>query len=575
MSTVAERPASAANARPRPLEQIFPLRGDANRGREMQATWRSFCRDRSAAVKAALSAGRSPPEIAYQLGELLHNHFRTRGVTLTSYELRRLVAELLVLHGPAPDSKDKPAGKSAFDGEPHDDPWADDGAPRPAPSTPAPSAPARAVQAPPVVRAPPIPAAVVVPAPPVAAPPPVVVTPPPVVAAAPSPMVAPPPASPPPAAAPVEQPQHIAVAVREPVPFAQLLTRTLELVASRLVSRDRQAVRAAVDEAVNMVAAQQGGGLSADIHSRLVTAALSELIGLGLIDRLWADRSVRAIFVNGPQSIFVDRDGALQPIHEAFRDEAHLLELVTRLVGRPASGVADFQLRDGSSGFVIFPPVAPNGPVLTLRRAAPSQATLVRLIASGLLDRTVADLLRLGARSRLNMLVTGPQGAGKTALLAAVAHDLDGAMRVVTVARHREFRWPVASKVELVTTGGVSFSALIEAGPRLEAAMLVLDAVQLEDVAALTERLLRGEPGTLASLRPDVMSAALARSADLVVRIDRGPDGLFRVMAVEDSAGSAVFRHDGSKLVRGAGVPVFAAAIQARGHGEALAELLR
>ena len=76
---------------------------DANRSREMQAAWRSFCRDRLEAVRGVLGAGRSPPEIAYQLGELLHNHFRTRGVTLTSYELRRLVAELLSLHDPADD----------------------------------------------------------------------------------------------------------------------------------------------------------------------------------------------------------------------------------------------------------------------------------------------------------------------------------------------------------------------------------------------------------------------------------------------------------------------------------------
>src|SRR6185312_6577645 len=95
-------------SRPRPFEQIFPMQqGDANRGREMQSAWRSFCRDRLEAVRGVLGVGRSPPEIAYQLGELLHNHFRTRGVTLTSYELRRLVAELLSLHDPA-DERHEP-----------------------------------------------------------------------------------------------------------------------------------------------------------------------------------------------------------------------------------------------------------------------------------------------------------------------------------------------------------------------------------------------------------------------------------------------------------------------------------
>lgn len=519
MSTVADRPESgAAAARPRPLEQIFPLRGDANRGREMQATWRSFCRDRAAAVRSALGAGRSPPEIAYQLGELLHNHFRTRGVTLTSYELRRLVAELLALHGPLPEPNNTQEKASeavvSFDGEAPDSPWAGDAVPKPAPSVPE-----KALEPPP------------------------------------SPIVT--------------------VAPREPAPFAQLLTRALDLARGRLAPRDRQAARAAVDEAVASVAGEQGGALPVATRERLVSDALSEIVGLGLVDRLWADRSVRAIFVNGPQSVFVDRDGTLQAVAEGFRDESHLVELVSRLVGRPASGMADFQLRDGSSGFVIFPPVAPAGPVLTLRRAEPGQATLERLVGAGLLDQPIADLLRLGARSRLNMLVSGPQASGKTALLAAVTRDFEAAARVVTVARHRQFRWPAASKIELVTSPSASFATLIAAGARLEPALLVLDGVELEDVAALSERLLRGEPGTLAAARPDAMSAALARSADLVVRLDRGGDGQFRVMAVEDSAGVALFRHDAGTLSRSATVPAFSAIVQARGQGDALAQLLR
>jgi type IV secretory pathway ATPase VirB11/archaellum biosynthesis ATPase len=504
MSTVADRrEGNAAAARPRPLDQIFPLRGDANRGREMQATWRSFCRDRSVAVKSALSAGRSPPEIAYQLGELLHNHFRTRGVTLTSYELRRLVAELIALNGP-PEQKAPPP----------DGPWPGDTAPEPAPGTPD-----KALRPPP---------------------------------------------SPIPVAAP-----------REPVPFAQLLTRALDLVKGRLASRDRQAARAAVDEAVNSIAGEQGGELPPATRERLVTSALCEVVGLGLIDRLWSDRTVGAILVNGPSSVFVERDGTLQAVPEGFRDEAHLLELMDRLVGRPPGGMADLRLRDGSNGVVIFPPVAPSGPVLILRRAPPGEATLERMVADGMLDKPIADLLRLGVRSRLNILVTGPSGSGKTALLAAVARDLDAASRLVTVSRRRQFRWPAASKVELVTSPAAPFSALIEAGARLEPELLVLDSVQVEDVAALSGRLLRRESGTLASLRPDAMSAELARSADLVVRIDRAGDGPFRVTGVEDSLGGMVFRHDGGKLVRGTEAPGFAATVRARGHGDALMQLLR
>jgi pilus assembly protein CpaF len=327
---------------------------------------------------------------------------------------------------------------------------------------------------------------------------------------------------------------------------------------------------------VNSIAGEQGGELTPATRERLVTSALSEVVGLGLIDRLWSDRTVCAILINGPSSVFVEREGVLQAVPEGFRDQGHLLELMDRLVTRPASGIAGLRLRDGSNGAVIFPPVAPAGPVLILRRARPGEATLERMIASGLLDQATADLLRLGARCRLNMLVAGPSGSGKTALLAAVMRDLDAELRIVTVARHRQFRLPVASRVELVTSSSAPFAMLVEAGAQLEPGLLVLDSVQAEDATALSGRLRQREAGTLASLRPEAMSAVLAQSADIVMRIDRVGGGPFRVVAVEDSAGSPVFRHDGVRLVRGTEtLPAFAAAVRARGHGEVLAQLLR
>jgi pilus assembly protein CpaF len=567
MTSVVARPESEAAAnrpRPRPLDQIFPLRGDANRGREMQATWRSFCRDRATAVKAVLGAGRKPSEIAYQLGELLHNHFRTRGVTLASSELRRLVAELLTLYGPTPPENTKAGQQPKLEEPAAEGPVADKAA-ADDPVTPRPVAEVSAVEnvekeepAMPVVAfdgaAPdrPRPGEAMPAAP--AAPP----------VAAEKALEPPPP--PPPAATAVP---------REVRPFERLLARTLELARGRMVTRDRTAARAAVDAAVALVASEQGAELQVETRDQLVTTALGEMIGLGLIDRLWADRSVRAVYVNGPTSVFVEREGTLQPVGEGFRDQAHLLELVTRLVGQPDNGMADFTLRDGTSGFVVFPPVAPHGPVFTLRRAEPGQATLERLLATGAVDRTIAELMRLAIRSRLAILISGPRGSGKTALLAGFARDLDDVSRVVTVARHRHFSWPVASKVELVTSPATTYGALVSAGERLEPALLVMDDVQPEDVPALWERLQRTGTGTLAAVAVEAMSPALARTADLVVRLDRGDDGRFRVLAVEDRAGVMVLHHDGRVLSRGTGQPAFAAAVQEHGYGAALAELLR
>lgn len=574
LSSASERPHADQShhrdeSRPRPLDQIFPMQeGDANRSREMQSAWRSFCRDRLEAVRGVLGAGRSPPEIAYQLGELLHNHFRTRGVTLTSYELRRLVAELLSLHDPA-DERHEPVSTSAPATSP------------PAPTVQGPPPPVAAAPEPPPKKEPAIASR------PRAAAPPAVV---PVVAFEREPRQPWPgdvPQAPPPAVADkaLEPPPSpiVKVAPREPAPLERLLSRAIDLAKGRSVPPPSSAAAeppvapaekppaAAVEKPPAVVASNEKPPTA--VVKKTPAAAANEMAKLSLIDRLWSDRSIQAIFVNGAQSVFIERGGTLHAVKEVFRDEAHLNELVTRLVGRPDSGMAEFQLRDGTTGIVILPPHAPSGPVLTMRRADPGQATLDRLVAGGAIDRPIVELLRLGIRARLNMLVTGPQYCGKTALLVALVRDLEPSVRAVTVAAHRHFAWPMASKVELVAAPPTSIAKLIPPAARLEPGLLVLDGVTLQDVAALAERLLRGAPGTLAALGTEAMSDALVRSVDLVARIDR-IDGAFRVVTIEDSTGAMIFRHENGKLVRGTTTPAFAPSLQARGHGVTLSKLL-
>jgi len=192
-----------------------------------------------------------------------------------------------------------------------------------------------------------------------------------------------------------------------------------------------------------------------------------------------------------------------------------------------------------------------------------------------MLASAIADLLRIAARSGLNMLVSGPEGSGKTALLAAIARDLDGVARVVTVARHRQFRWAAPSKVELVASQASPYPVVLAAAAGLRPSLLVLDSIRLEDVPALGERLLRGERGTLAALATDAMAAGLARSADLVVRLGRGRDGLSRAVSLEDISGQPVFVHEDGGFRCRAAAPAFAPILQAKGYGEALARILR
>ena len=521
MNSVLERPnAVAADARraPRSLDEIFPLRGDASRGRQMQETWRAFGGEMGGAVRAAFDASRSPPEIAYAIGEIVHNYFRTRGATLTSYELRRLVAELLAQQGRGQQDRGReprPAEPSlvTFADEPvsKETSWTGDET-----GTPGPVVPDVVFEGPPS--------------------------------------------------------RLVNVAPRDP--DAAVLAEVTAKARSRLAVDPqgripRKAASRAIDSALGEVL--QG---EPERRRRLARLALSELCGLGPIDRLWADRSVRAVFVNGPAAIYIERNGVLEPSTERFRDQAHLQELVGRLVRQSSSGAVPFRLRDGSEGLVVFPPAAPGGPVLALRRGAPGNATFERLIAAGMLDRPMADLLRIAVRSHLNALVVGPEGAGKTALLAAIARDLGGA-RVVTLARHREFRWPSASKVELVVPSDASFAALLAAGAELQPDLLIVDALRPGDAQALAELVARGGRGIVAAGEPQAMASALQAAVDLVVRLDRADDGLFRVVSMEDAAGTPVFIREEGRFHRRTMTPSFAGSVQKAGYGEALSSILR
>ena len=535
--SVLERPDTSVGevaAGLRSLDRIFPLQGDdATRARQMRETWRAFRGGMADDVRAALDGSRSPPEIAYAIGDLVHNYFRTRGVTLTSFELRRLVAEVLDLQESTGDGGDRPAHPEedghavpplvAFMGETAATapPWTGG-----EPAAPVRESAATAFDAPPSAL--------------------------------------------------------VSLPTRDAASFDRLLAAVVAAARSRLAAgaggpADRAATRDAIDAVAGELLEGQTEALPAGARERLSLLALSELRGLGLIDRLWADRSVRAIVVNGPDAVYVERNGRLEPAAERFRDREHLLELVARLARPTPGGVVEFRLRDGSDGTLVLPPAAPSGPVMVLRRGDPGAATFERLIASDMLDRPIADLMRLAVRCRLNVTIAGPEGAGKTALLAAIARDFGGDTRVVTLARHRAFGWASSSKVELVASSGgdgVSFSRLLAASVRLLPDLLIVDSIQPEDVPVLGEVVSRGERAVVVAL-PESLAPPLERRADLAVRLGRGRDGLFRVISLADSSDAPLFLYENGGFHRTAAEPSFSRRVRDAGFGEALSSILR
>ena len=399
--------------------------------------------------------------------------------------------------------------------------------------------------------------------------------------APPAPRPAAPATPPPPAAAPVPAAAFAGAAATDLLPSVVAELRARPPVAPGQAA-NRDDILRAIDAGIGDILQRRGEQLRPDARQRLGHLAFSEMYGFGGVDRLWADCSVSALFINGPRAVYVERNGVLEAASETFRDEAHLAEVAARLsrrssAGRSAVGLADFELRDGGIGTVVFPPAAPAGPVIVVRRAEAGAATFERLVAGGSVSQPMADLLRVAGRSRLNILVSGSPGVGKTGLLAALARDLGASARVVSVAREREFRWNAPTMVELVAQSGVEagYAALIGVAARLRPDLLILDSVRAEDTPAVLERLAMGDRGLAIGAGHAATSRTLEPSVDMVVRLERGRDGIPRVTALQDQAGFALFVHENGQFVRRAGEPAFAVAMRAAGFSEALQNILR
>jgi pilus assembly protein CpaF len=163
--------------------------------------------------------------------------------------------------------------------------------------------------------------------------------------------------------------------------------------------------------------------LSRQEREQLVVEVQHETFGLGPIEPLMQDPTVSDILVNGPHEVYVERRGKLQKTSAIFRDDAHLLQVIERIVsavGRrvdESSPMVDARLKDGSRVNAIIPPLALDGPVLSIRRFAVDPFKMTDLLQFGTLTEQLAEVLRGAVQARLNILVSGGTGAGKTTML--------------------------------------------------------------------------------------------------------------------------------------------------------------
>jgi pilus assembly protein CpaF len=275
--------------------------------------------------------------------------------------------------------------------------------------------------------------------------------------------------------------------------------------------------------------AELGIALNAIETRDLVTLLINEMLGLGPLEPLLADDSVTDIMANGPSSIWVERGGRLERVRARFRDTAQMMAVINRIVtsvGRridESSPLVDARLADGSRVNIIIPPLAIDGPAISIRKFARQVIDLDRMVAQGNLSAAMAALLKVAARARLNILVSGGTGSGKTTLLNALSRMISPDERIVTIEDAAELQLQQPHVVRLETRpanlegrGEVTQRDLVKNALRMRPDRIILGEIRGAEAIDMLQAMNTGHDGSLGTIHANRPREALTRLENMV-----------------------------------------------------------
>jgi pilus assembly protein CpaF len=315
---------------------------------------------------------------------------------------------------------------------------------------------------------------------------------------------------------------------------------------------------------------REAGVLDPGTREALAARVAERAVGLGPLEPLLRDRSVDELMVCGTAPVWVERDGRLSQTDVRFESEAELRHAIERILaplGRradEAEPLCDARLPDGSRANVVLPPLSLDGPLLTIRRFRPRGFAPADLVAHGTLTTPLLDFLGRAVAARCTLLICGGTGSGKTTTLGALAAYVDAGERVVTIEDAAELRLALPHVVRLEARppnlegrGEVTIRRLVRNALRMRPDRLIVGEVRGPEALDLLVALSTGHAGSLCTIHAGSAAEALRRletlalmadvdlplaaireqvadAIDLVVRQERGPDGLRRIVEVAE-----------------------------------------
>jgi pilus assembly protein CpaF len=261
----------------------------------------------------------------------------------------------------------------------------------------------------------------------------------------------------------------------------------------------------------------------------LVESLVADMLGLGPIEPLLADETVTDIMVNGAKQVYVERRGKLELTDAQFRDDDHVMNVATKIVTRVGRRVdesqplVDARLADGSRVNIIAPPLAIDGPAISIRKFSKKSITLDIMAQQANISPEMATLLKIAARCRLNILISGGTGSGKTTLLNALSRLIDPAERTVTIEDAAELQLQQPHVVRLETrppnlegTGEITMRDLLRNALRMRPDRIILGEIRGAEALDVLQAMNTGHDGSMSTIHANAPREALTRLENMV-----------------------------------------------------------
>ena len=313
--------------------------------------------------------------------------------------------------------------------------------------------------------------------------------------------------------------------------------------------------------------------LSATEQEQLTKELVDDMLGFGPIDELLSDETINDILINGPHQIYVERRGKLEMVEVTFRDQQHLTNIAQRMavrVGRQVDEshpLADSRLPDGSRVHIALPPVAAQGPYISIRKFSKHAIGLDSMVRNGSISTGMAQVMDIAAACRLNIVIAGGTGSGKTTVLNALSQKINSKERILTVEDTLELQLqqPHVARLECRAAnaeggGSIDIRELVRNALRMRPDRIIIGEVRGAEVFDMLQAMNTGHDGSMATIHANNPRDAVRRienmmaqtgmnlpvgvvrqyiesALDMIVFVQRMRDGVRRVAAIMELAG--------------------------------------